>query len=133
MATKARKTPAQRRASDVASGRLVRGFWRSPTGANHGRDSRPGDVWCEPGDITDTDRLNWLEKQHLTLAAVKERWSEEIVLWWQVVDGKRSLSGHPLASPREAIDAAMLSANVPDQPRGKPAQQAEVTPARVGL
>lgn len=38
------------------------GYWRSPSGENHGRDSRPGDVWHEPGDITDTDRLDWLEK-----------------------------------------------------------------------
>jgi hypothetical protein len=36
------------------------GFWRSPSGANHGRDSRPGDVWVEPGDITDTDRIDFL-------------------------------------------------------------------------
>ena len=39
------------------------GFWRSARGENHGRNSRPGDVWVIPGDITDTDRLNWLIKQ----------------------------------------------------------------------
>ena len=36
------------------------GFWRSASGENHGRDSRPGDVWVEPGDITDTDRIEFL-------------------------------------------------------------------------
>ena len=34
------------------------GFWRSARGENHGLNSQPGDVWTEPGDITDTDRLN---------------------------------------------------------------------------
>ena len=38
----------------------VQGFWRSASGENHGRDSRPGDVWVSPGDITDSDRLRWL-------------------------------------------------------------------------
>jgi hypothetical protein len=38
------------------------GFWRSPTGENHGTDSRPGDVWINPGDIHDTDRLEWVLK-----------------------------------------------------------------------
>lgn len=36
------------------------GFWRSPRGENHGRDSKPGDEWAHEGDITDTDRLRWL-------------------------------------------------------------------------
>lgn len=38
----------------------VQGFWRSARGENHGRNSQPGDVWVEPGDITDSDRLRWL-------------------------------------------------------------------------
>lgn len=64
-----------------------------------------------PQLLADKRRLDWLEKHHATLAAVKERWSEEVVLWWQVVDEKRSLSGHPLASLRDAIDAAMRGPN----------------------
>lgn len=60
----------------------------------------------------DKARLDWLEKHHLTLAAMKERWSEEIMLWWQVADGERSLSGHPLSSPRAAIDAARKKAKL---------------------
>jgi hypothetical protein len=64
-----------------------------------------------PQLLADKRRLDWLEKHNATLAATKERWSEEVVLWWQVVDGKHSLSGHPLSSPREAIDAAMRGPN----------------------
>jgi hypothetical protein len=39
------------------------GFWRSARGDNHGHNSEPGDVWVYPGDITDTDRMDWLIKQ----------------------------------------------------------------------
>lgn len=57
-------TPAEAPDKGVGTGDLlaVHGFWRSPSGENHGRDSRPGDVWYEPGDITDTDRLDHLIK-----------------------------------------------------------------------
>lgn len=59
------KNTASKRVGPLARG-SASGFWRSPQGENHGRDSRPGDVWCEPGDITDTDRMNWLEKYGAT-------------------------------------------------------------------
>lgn len=60
---------------------------------------------------TDTDRLEWLIENHVSLTAVKEDCGEEVALWWQVTDGKKSLSGHPVADPREAIDAAVLRQN----------------------
>lgn len=55
----------------------------------------------------DKARLDWLEKRHLTLSATKEDHGDELWLWWQVTSGNQSLSGHPLSTPRDAIDAAL--------------------------
>lgn len=87
-------------AVDVSSTRLLDGFWRSPTGENHGRDSRPGDVWVKPGDITDTDRLNWLIAHGYTPA----KWRP-----WKPGDPE-SLNGGTMVGwgGREEIDAAIL-------------------------
>lgn len=76
------------------------GFWRSPTGENHGRDSRPGDVWCEPGEIHDIDRMNWLER---------------VVRWNDPTNTAKvvfAIPTVPHCTLREAIDAAIL-ANTP--------------------
>jgi hypothetical protein len=95
---------AQRSDSDVATSDLlgVRGFWRSPTGENHGLDSRPFDVWYEPGSITDTDRLDWLESQkhEKDEGELDQLWTE-----WFLQDERHGIN------IREAIDAAMRSPN----------------------
>lgn len=79
----------------VGCGRLVHGFWRSPTGENHGRDSRPGDVWCETGDIHDTDRIEHLARR------------------WNPQGNGHHIMGHFFANPtgsfRDAIDADILA------------------------
>lgn len=67
-----------------------------------------GDLLAGKDAILDGDRIDWLDEKHATLTAVKEKWSEETVLFWQVTDGKKSLSGHPEALIRVAIDNAML-------------------------
>lgn len=67
-----------------------------------------GNLIAGKDEILDGDRLDWLADNHHTLTAVKERWSEDIVQFWQVTDGKKSLSGHPEALIRVAIDNAML-------------------------
>jgi hypothetical protein len=57
----------------------------------------------------DTDRLDWLEQARLRAVPFSERSRLDEgmeYLWWQIVDGKKSVSGHPLATLREAIDAA---------------------------
>lgn len=82
------------------------GFWRSPRGDNHGRDSRPGDVWAEAGDITDTDRLNWLIKQGPPGVAEGQGLNEET---WAVAtmhagEGRET----DAEAVRAAIDAAMV-------------------------
>jgi hypothetical protein len=74
----------------------AKGFWRSLTGENHGRDSRPGDVWIEPGDITDTDRINFCEQGG----------------WALLIQG-------PDETFREAIDAAILQQNIRSQPHAE--------------
>ena len=57
--------------------------------------------------MADKRRLDWLDANRANLVSITEKWSEENVLWWQVQKGKKSLSGHPVADIREAIDAAM--------------------------
>jgi hypothetical protein len=64
------------------------------------------------GSVSDSDRLDWLAKNHASLSAIKEPWDEGVTaLWWQVTQGKKSLSGHVLSDPRAAIDAAMRGQN----------------------
>ena len=56
----------------------------------------------------DSVMLDWLEREHFSLSAIKEPCGDDqFALWWQVTQGRKSISGHPLASPREAIRAAI--------------------------
>lgn len=56
----------------------------------------------------DSAMLDWLEREHFSLSAIKEPCGDDqFALWWQVTQGRKSISGHPLASPREAIRAAI--------------------------
>lgn len=57
----------------------------------------------------DAERLDWLENNEAVLASHREEIDEgEYAIFWQVADRlrKKSLSGHPLGSPRDALDAA---------------------------
>lgn len=74
------------------------GFWRSARGENHGLNSMPGDVWVVPGDITDTDRLNWLDDEG-RIARFSDGWNA-----WTLTHQTPFIA----ESPREAIDAAMM-------------------------
>lgn len=57
---------------------------------------------------TDGEMLDWLEAKHFTLHASRESaGDDELTLWWQVQDSKKSISGHPLGNARAAIAAAM--------------------------
>lgn len=93
------KTSEKGQSKSVGSGSSgsASGFWRSARGENHGRDSRPGDVWVEPGDITDTDRLDWL------LDYIQRNGTDAMIEVW----------GHSKGGPlgRDAIDGAILSQN----------------------
>lgn len=89
---------------------------RSPTGENHGRDSRPGDVWHEPGDITDTDRLNWLIAGGYCPAEWRPATREELRAGWGRDNGQIMIG----LGDRRTIDTAMLRAssqNAAYQPR----------------
>lgn len=70
-----------------------------------------------PGDShADTERLDWLETTRLRAVPFSERSNLDEgmeYLWWQIVDGKKSISGHPLGTLREAIDAARQSLTKP--------------------
>lgn len=67
-----------------------------------------GDLLAGKDAILDGDRIDWLDENRANLVSLTEKWSEENVLWWQVQKGKKSLSGHPEALIRVAIDNAML-------------------------
>ncbi len=55
----------------------------------------------------DSERVDWLEKYHVCAVAFTEGGDEnELIRWWQVADDEKSLSGHPLATLRAAIDKA---------------------------
>lgn len=60
----------------------------------------------------DTKRIDWLEANEADLCLTRQLENEggEYSLWWNVIGELGSISGHPLACPREAIDAAMLQA-----------------------
>src|SRR5690606_12994426 len=78
--------------------------------------------------VEDTKRLDWLLANEYDLVARREDMGEdECAIWWFVTDSRRStklhlhsVSGHPLGSPREAIDAARLAA---DSPTAAPTQE----------
>jgi hypothetical protein len=61
-------------------------------------------------DRTDTERLDWLADHEANLRSHREKLGGGYSIWWAVVKRQKSISGHPLASPRAAIDAAMDAA-----------------------
>lgn len=87
-----------------------------------------GELLVGKGAILDGDRIDWLADKHVTLTAVKERWSEDIAQFWQVTDGKKSLSGHPDALIRVAIDNAMRRENTGDEERRDGASSSAAAP-----
>lgn len=65
----------------------------------------------------DAERISYLESNEFDLRTHRETWDceeGEYSIWWQVVNARieTSISGHPLGSPREAIDAVLA----PPQP-----------------
>lgn len=74
-----------------------------------------------PVGVEDTKRLDWLEANEYDLSTRRERAiDDEYLILWFVTDSRKStkrhlhsVSGHPLGSPREAIDAARLAAESP--------------------
>lgn len=60
----------------------------------------------------DKKRIDWLEANEADLCLTRQLENEggEYSVWWNVIGELGSISGHPLACPREAIDAAMLQA-----------------------
>ena len=85
------------------------GFWRSASGANHGRDSRPGDVWVEPGDITDTDRIEWLEKHATVIGSTEQNADRMFTPRTHYTAHAKEQNG---LTVREAIDAAIREPNI---------------------
>ena len=88
---------------DAAATGSQSGFWRSPTGENHGRDSRPGDVWCDPGAIHDTDRLDALLSLDIDVKSAEDG-------GWLLVDWRANpprTTEHKTG--RDAVDAALLA------------------------
>ncbi len=60
--------------------------------------------------ITDKDRLDWLERHEAHLVSHREKNFEGgYCIFWNVVKRRKSISGHPLGSPRTAIDAAIAA------------------------
>jgi len=85
-----------------------------------------GDLLSGKDAILDGDRLDWLDENRANLVSLREKWDDEIVLWWQVQKGKKSLSGHPEALIRVAIDNAMLGrSNAASETRGPVAPTTE--------
>lgn len=60
----------------------------------------------------DTKLIDWLEANEADLCLTRQLENEggEYSVWWNVIGELGSISGHPLACPREAIYAAMLQA-----------------------
>lgn len=83
-------------------------------GSGHVDDAPPASVPGGDGDIT-KEQLDWLVANEYDLCTRRELIDEdEYAIWWFVVDSRKStqkylhtVSGHPLGSPREAIEAAM--------------------------
>ena len=66
-------------------------------------------------DNEDTALLNWLEANEASLVMHAETWNVddpecEYSIWWNVVKGGKSISGHPLGDVRETIKAAIAAA-----------------------
>jgi hypothetical protein len=74
------------------------------------------------GGITKAE-LDWLVANEFDLCTRREDIGEdEYAIWWFIVDSRKStkkylhtVSGHPLGSPRAAIEAAMASEATPHQ------------------
>ena len=67
-------------------------------------------VWNRGNVLTDTERIDWLETNEAHLVTHREKMGDgRYGIWWNVVRKKKSISGHPLGSPRAAIDSAILS------------------------
>ncbi|MBQ3302539.1 MAG: hypothetical protein IJI03_12270 [Rudaea sp.] len=63
----------------------------------------------------DAERLTWLEENEAHLVSHRESFGVDdpecqYSIWWNVVRDGDSISGHPLGSLREAIDAAVAAA-----------------------
>jgi len=72
------------------------------------RRTKEADTVVPAEQAEDSAMLDWLEREHFSLSAIKEPCGDDqFALWWQVTQGRKSISGHPLASPREAIRAAI--------------------------
>ena len=75
----------------------------------------------QPGDGVDAARLDWLRDNEFDLVTRREDIDEdEYRILWFVIDPRKttrrhlhSISGHPLGSPREAIDAAIARSTAP--------------------
>lgn len=70
----------------------------------------------------DAERLDWLDSHEYDVVCHVETWcceEGEYSIWWNVTDGEKSISGHPMGSARDAIDAAIaLRTSPPDDQRG---------------
>lgn len=80
--------------------------WNTRAPAREGGDQ--ASAQAPAAGVTDTQRLDWLESNQATVQSFKEPREDGSVwvTWWQVrIDG--GTVAHPLACPREAIDAAM--------------------------
>lgn len=75
----------------------------------------------QPGGGVDAARLDWLRDNEFDLVTRREDIDEdEYRILWFVIDPRKttrrhlhSISGHPLGSPREAIDAAIARSAAP--------------------
>jgi len=73
-----------------------------------------GDLIAGKPAILDGDRIDWLDDNRASLVSITEKWEDHsTTLWWQVCKGKKSLSGHPEALIRVAIDNAILGRSTP--------------------
>lgn len=58
--------------------------------------------------LTDKYRLDWLQEHEAHLVSHRERSAMGgFFIYWRVIKRRKSISGHPLGSPRAAIDEAI--------------------------
>jgi hypothetical protein len=68
-----------------------------------------------PAQGDDSRRLDWLDANEAEIRYWREdAGDDEYLIWCTVVKGGKSISGHPLATAREAIDAAIAAAPSPE-------------------
>ena len=80
----------------------------------------PGNRVMLAGAQKDTARLGWVESIEAHVVTHREMWGGEWAIWWRVIRGNRSISGHPQGSIRAAIDAVPIKpklklADLPDE------------------